>query len=214
MNVKNVTIFGGTGETGLLVVKNALAKGYGVTVYARSPSKLTFEHHNLDVLEGDLDDFNQVKKAVQATNAVISVLGSKGKTKDTLISDGTKNIILAMEQTRVKRLIATATPSFRVEEDEFHLGFDFRDLVMKNLFKTRYRDIIKTGEIITGSNLNWTVVRVPVLNNKPATGNLRVGYTGDGNVRFFSLSKEDLANFLVQQVESRSYIRKAPVVSN
>lgn len=214
MNVKNVTIFGGTGETGLLVVKKALAKGYGVTVYARSPSKITFEHHNLDVITGELDDFDEIKRAVQATNAVISVLGPKAKTKGTKISEGTKNIVSAMEQTRVKRLIATATPVFKVKEDEFQWSFAFEDFIMKNLYKNKYQDIIETGKIITGSNLDWTLVRLPMLSSKPATGNLNIGYPGDGNVHFFSLSKEDLADFLVQQVENRSFFGKAPVISN
>lgn len=214
MNVKNVTVFGGTGETGLLVIKKALSKGYGVTAYARSPSKITFEHYNLDVIEGELDDYNKVKKAVQATNAVISVLGPKAKTKELMVAQGTKNIVSAMEQTRVKRLIATATPTFKVKEDEFQLSFALSDLVVKNLFKNTYREILETGKAITKSDLDWTLVRLPMLSSKPATGGVNVGHTGDGNVRFFSLSKEDLANFLLVQVEDRTYIKKTPVISN
>ncbi|WP_413784814.1 NAD(P)H-binding protein, partial [Mycolicibacter kumamotonensis] len=46
-----ISVFGGTGPTGLLVVERALANGYDVVAFARAPSKLP-EHDGLSVVEG------------------------------------------------------------------------------------------------------------------------------------------------------------------
>ena len=54
----NITIFGGTGKTGLLVIQKMLDKGHSVTAYARTPSKIFFQHHRLKIVKGELTEKN------------------------------------------------------------------------------------------------------------------------------------------------------------
>jgi hypothetical protein len=119
-----------------------------------------------------------------------------------------------MHKYGAKRLIATATPSYPDSRDTFQLSFALAVFMIKTLMKQTYRDIVETGKIVAHSSLDWTLVRLPMLSSKPATGNLKIGYLGSGNVSLFSLSREDLANFLVQQVGHYKYIGEAPVISN
>ncbi len=58
------------------------------------------------------------------------------------------------------------------------------------------------------------MVRVPMLKNKPAKGAINIGYTGDGNFNFFELTRIDLADFLIKQLNDKAYIQKAPTISN
>lgn len=210
----NVTIFGGTGATGLLVIQKALSAGHSVTAFARTPSKITIQHSNLSIIAGGLTDLDKIETAVKNADAIISVLGPTGKSKGLVISNGIKNIIAAMKKSGVKRLIATATPSYKDGNDKFQFGFAFGVFMVKALLKDTYQDIVETGEQIAKSQLDWTIVRLPMLSNNPSKGKLNIGYIGDGKVKLFSLTRTDLADFLTQQLDDKTYLRQAPVISN
>ena len=210
----NITIFGGTGETGLLVVKRILEKGYNATVFARTPSKITFTHEHLSVVKGEISDYNAIEPVIKTANAVISILGPTGKMKGLPVSSGLKNIIAAMGKNNVRRLIATATPSYQDANDKYQLSFHLAIFMIKKLQGDVYEDIQELGKAVTASQLDWTLVRLPMLSNKPAKGKINAGYTGNDNVSLFSLTREDLADFLVKQIEDKEFIRKAPVISN
>lgn len=63
------------------------------------------------------------------------------------------------------------------------------------------------------SRLDWTLVRVPLLNEKPPTKSVRVGYLGQKIVGT-AISRADLAWFMLEQATKDEYVRKAPVISN
>ena len=77
-----LTIFGATGGTGKQLVEQALAAGNHVVVYVRNPSKLEFLHKDLTIVEGELADQLMIEQAVIGVDAVISVLGPRGGSKD------------------------------------------------------------------------------------------------------------------------------------
>jgi nucleoside-diphosphate-sugar epimerase len=202
----NITIFGGTGATGLLLIEKALRSGHSVTVFARTPSKISIKNDNLRIVKGELTEPEKIE--------VISVLGPAQKTKELVIADGIKNIVETMKKNDVKRLIATATPSFKDNNDKFQFGFAFGVFMVKTLIKNSYNNIVLTGKYISESGLDWTIVRLPMLNDKPASGKINAGYTGDGTVSLFSLSRADLADFLLQQLSDKKWLHQSPVISN
>lgn len=210
----NITLFGATGETGQLLIEKTLAVGHNVTVFARTPSKISVKNERLTVVKGELTELSNIEKAVQGADAVISILGPTRETKGLVIADGIKNIISAMEKNGVKRLIATATPSYKDNNDKFQFGFAFGVFMIKTLMKDAYQNIVETGNLIAKSNLDWTIVRFSILKNKPETGNLKIGYPGEGKVGFSSLTRADLADFLLKQIEDKTYLHKSPVISN
>ena len=210
----NITVFGGTGETGLLLIQKALTDGHQVTAFARNAAKIPFQHDKLMIIQGNLDEPENIDKAVKGAEAVISILGPTGKTHGLVISNGLKNIIAAMEKNEVQRLIATTTTSYPDPKDRYQFGFALGVWMVKTLLKDTYQDIVATGTAITNSKLDWTLIRLPMLSNQPASGNLNIGYTGDDKVKLFSLSRTDLANFLLKQLEDKTYLHQAPVISN
>ena len=210
----NITIFGGTGTTGLLLIEKALQNGYKVTAFARTPSKISIQNKNLKIIKGELTEYEKIEEAIKNADAVISVLGPTEKTKGLIIADGIKNIVEAMKKNNVKRLIATATASFKDSNDKFQFGFSFGIFMVKSLLKDSYSNIVLTGKHISESDLDWTIVRLPMLSNKLSNGKINTGYTGDGTINLFWLSRIDLADFLLQQVEDKKWLRKSPVISN
>ena len=102
----NVTVFGATGQIGRLVVGELLAGGHEVTVYVRSPGKLGRIDPRLVTVAGELSDEARIQQAVRGSDAVISALGPllrRGLT-GTPVTDGTKNIVAAMQTEHVETL--------------------------------------------------------------------------------------------------------------
>jgi hypothetical protein len=65
---------------------------------------------------------------------------------------------------------------------------------------------------IRSSNLNWTLARVPRLQDKPGTGQIKVGYAGQGPGT--QLARADFARFMLEQLQNDQWVQKAPMLSN
>jgi hypothetical protein len=185
----NITIFGATGKTGIILLEKALLQGQHVTVYARNPSKISQNQEKLKLIKGELTDLSKIEEAVQDADAVISLLGPLPGSKDLLVSVGMKNIIEAMGKKGIKRLIATATPSFKVPQDTFQFEFTFAVFVVKNLFRYSYENIVRIGNQIWESDLDWSMVRLPMLSDASRKGNIKIGYPGEDIVNLFFVNK-------------------------
>ncbi len=87
-----ILIFGATGGTGRHLVEQALTKSHEVTAFVRNPAKLSLNHKNLKITQGDVLHYPTVEPAVADQQAILSTLGS-GTKKDTLRSTGTRHTI-------------------------------------------------------------------------------------------------------------------------
>jgi len=208
-----ITIFGATGGTGKQLVEQALAAGYQVVAYVRNPSKLNIRHENLTIVQGDLADQAMIERAISGADAVISILGPRGDSKNKPITRGMQNIIEAMKKKGVRRLIISSTLSAKDPNDLP----DFKAKALVNLVKlamhAAYEEIVSVAETVRKSDLDWTIVRLTTLNNNPKLGKVRVGYLGKGEVGL-RISRADLAEFMLKQVQDTKYLRQAPVISN
>ena len=210
-----IAVFGSTGEAGRLTVREALARGHDVVAYARSPRKLdALAHDRLRVVEGELSDRAAIGRAVDGADAVVSLLGPTGRgSGGHPITAGTLHVVDAMREHGVHRLVATATPSYRVAQDGEALPFRLAVAVVKRLIPDAYADIVGTGAAVAESGLDWTLARLPMLTSKPPRRPLHVGHVGDPDVRLFWLSRSSLASFRVSAVEDGGYVSEAPVLS-
>ena len=80
-----IAVFGGTGATGRLLIDQALDRGHSVTAYARHPEKLGIEDDRLTVVAGELWDSAAIDRAVEGSDAVVSLLGQGRPVKLSLI---------------------------------------------------------------------------------------------------------------------------------
>jgi putative NADH-flavin reductase len=121
-----ILILGGTGAIGLLLIREALEHHHTVTVYARSPEKLPEDitkNTAVVVIKGQLLDEDQLSKAMEGVNAVISALGPavlRGPfhPSDTPLAKAYSLLIKVMHRYDVKRLIALGTSSIRDPNDK------------------------------------------------------------------------------------------------
>jgi len=208
-----ITVFGSSGNVGKLLVDQALAEGYDVIAYARNPSKLTMKHDHLTIVHGELSDEAMIDRAITGADAVISVMGPSGKSKGTPITHGMKYIIAAMNNHGVRRLIALSTASSKDPNDKLGIKLKAMITLVKTTSPDAYADIVGWSDVIRASNLDWTLVRVLLLNDKPKTGNVKTGYPGRNELGT-PISRADLADFMLKQVKDTKYIRQAPIITN
>jgi len=208
-----ITIFGATGETGRQLVEQALATGYEVVAYICNPSKLNINHERLKVIQGELADEPLIESAVSGAGVVISALGPRGGSKNKPITHGMQNIIAAMKKQGVHRLIITSTLSAKDPKDQPELKAKALVSIVKFTMRDSYEDIVSTAETVRNSGLDWTIVRLTMLNNNPKTGKVKAGYVGDGRIGTWT-SRADVADFMLKQVEHTEYLQQAPAISN
>jgi len=208
-----LTIFGGTGPTGVLLVRQALDEGHHVTAYTRNPAKLTITHPQLTIIEGELSDTAAIASAVLGADAVLSLLGpSSTRAPGSPITDGTKAIIAAMKEHGVRRLVASATFSVTDPHDIPPLSVRLMVAGVRRLAPRPYRDIIGTGQAVRASGLDWTLVRVGLLRDRPGTGKVTAGYLGNGVQR--AISRANFADLVLRQASDHTWIGQAPAISD
>jgi uncharacterized protein YbjT (DUF2867 family) len=210
-----VTVFGPTGGISRLVVAALLADGHTVTAYVRNPDKLDLGHPDLSIVTGELDDTERVRKAVSGADAVISALGPSLKrgTKGTPVTDGTKNIVAAMNSEHVSRFIGLATPSIPDDRDRPTLKAKILPIVAGLLFPNALDEIVGMTSAVTRSGLDWTIARITSPNNGKPKDVVRAGFLGRDEVKS-TMTRADIAAFLVAQLTDETFSRAAPAISN
>lgn len=203
-------IFGATGGTGRNLVEQALAQGHHVTAFTRSPEKITLQHPNLRVVKGDILDYDSIDAAMPGHDAVLSALGVYLFKKNTVLSDGTRNIIRAMEKHGVKRLVCESALGIADSRDQVSLFVDliFYPLLLRHFFPDKERQELH----IRQSNLDWVIVRPARLTNGKRTGQYRHGFGPHEKIKGV-ISRADTAEFMLQQLTEDTYLRKTPGVS-
>lgn len=207
-----IAIFGGTGRTGAYLVREALDKGYHVTVLARNPAKITLTDPHLAIIKGDITDASIVASAIKGTAAVLSVLRPTDNKPNFVVSSGMENILVAMISEKVKRLVMTAGAGVGDAEDEPRFMNKFMNQLLKVMAKNVLADMSKAVDMVRSSDLDWTVIRLPMLTDDPKTGNVKVAYVGKGMGS--RIARADIATFLIEQIDDKTYIHKSPAISN
>lgn len=206
----NVLIFGATGGIGQWAVKHAKKKGYHVTVYIRNAKKL--KDTDVKIIEGTLNDKDKIKKALQGIDAVVWTVGvpMKRNYEGTASTDGHRVLIEAMKETGVKRLIDWGTPSIHFKEDTKSTLTVLPGILASILFKKAKQEAVDIGRIIEQSDLDWTIVRFMAPKDSPYQGKANVTF-GDKKVKW-SISREDIAEFMIEQIEDKRYIKSMPII--
>ncbi len=203
-------IFGSTGSVGRHLVDQALKQGHTVTAFARTPTVLNITHPKLSLIAGDVFDSQAVADAIQTHDGVMITLGSS-KLTGNLRSQGTKNIIHAMEKHGVKRLICQTT--LGVGESRSNLNFFWKYLMFGILLRNVLKDHEVQEDTVKRSSLEWTIVRPAAFIDGPATGIYKQGFGSVEKKLTLKISRADVANFMLEQLHSDKYLHWTPGLS-
>jgi putative NADH-flavin reductase len=205
-----VAVFGATGGIGRHVVERALGAGHQIVALARDPAGVE-PRDGLSVAAGDLADPSAVARVVAGTDAVIWAVGPTSNTADQppIFEQGARNLVAAMNSAGVKRLVALSGAGITVAGERKPLGGRLMTALVAVLAKHVVEAKRREYEVFSQSGLDWTLARPPRVVEEPGRGAYEAGDRLAGR----TVAQADLAQFMVDQLDDRSWLRKAPFVS-
>lgn len=206
-----LVIFGANGPVGLLLTDIALGNGHDVTAVTRRPDAFPREHERLSVVRGDVFNYDDVLCALEGNDAVLSLFGVPYSLKPiSVYSEGTTNIIRAMNEAGIKRLVCCTSGGTNPNRD-LSEGVIF-SMIIKPIFgRTMYRDMRLMEELVMQSELDWTIARPAELVDGDQVSAYRVAesYMVPG---LRKTSRIDLADFMLKEAETPVFLCKAIAV--
>ncbi|MBA2272191.1 MAG: SDR family oxidoreductase [Chthoniobacterales bacterium] len=207
--IRKILIIGATGGTGRELVKQGLAQGYEVAAFVRDPAKLQTTHPQLQIVRGDVLDDAAVEAAVRGQDAVLSSLGHRrlfvpSRTQ----SEGTRNVIRAMETHGVRRFICETALGLGSSAGKLGLfaTFFFLPVVLPIYFWDKSRQ----EKLVAESRLDWVLVRPGVLTNEAPRGTYCHGHDVGSYISTGRVSRADVADFMLRQLNEDTYLHAAP----
>jgi len=223
---KTIAVIGASGLTSSECVYQALQNGDKVIGLTRNPSNLLIPkgsggskagealvNDNLTMIAGDVTKLSDVQKVFEASSEKIDgvIIGLGGKTSDvgeSMLTDGTKNVIECMKEKDIQRL--SVITSIGAGDSENQAPFFFKILMMTAMKKI-FVDKNNQEDAVIKSGLEYCIVRPGGLTVEPPTGIVNVI---DGEAG--SISRADVAEFCLDSIlmEDFPYIGKAPCISS
>ena len=203
-------IFGATGTMGRHLVDQALAQGHQVTAFARKPEALEIEHANLSLFAGDVFDPESVAAAVKGCDGVLVSLGSS-KLTGKVRSVGTQNVVQAMEQHQIKRLICQTT--LGVGDSQANLNFFWKYLMFGLVLRSVFKDHVAQEALVKRSKLDWTIVRPAAFTDSSTGETYKHGFPSTEKNLALKILRADVAGFMLQQLTGDTYLRQTPGLS-
>jgi putative NADH-flavin reductase len=208
-----ILVFGASGATGRELVRRGLAAGHQISAFVRNPSSFT-EAPGLRVIQGDVFDPEQVAAAIQGQDAIFTALGARTLGPNDLLPKASANIIAGMKRHGPGRLIVLGASGASGDAGKYSSGLQRLLLrVLKHtLLKYPFINSAIQQQQVEASGLDYTIVLPPRLTNGPAVGKYRM--LPDGLPRGgATLSRADLAEFMLKQLSDPTWICKTPYVA-
>jgi putative NADH-flavin reductase len=209
-----ITILGSTGFVGKVLIKKAIAAGYQVKTLARNPEKLEEIKDKIEIITGSVFESSSIEAAIEGAEVVLSTIGppQSNPGDPAQYEKAMKNIVSAMDKYGIKRYIHIGGAAHQGGENEvwnFKRKFLrlFLNLFGKQILVAKHLE----WEVLKSSDLDWTLVRPPRIVNEATSGTISAD---EKTLKSLKINVGDLTDFILQQITSKEWIRKAPLVSS
>ena len=132
--------------------------------------------------------------------------------RTTIVSDGTRNIVRAMERAGIKRFVCES--SLGVGTSKWKMGVVHNLIGIPLFLRNVFADKEAQEQIIASSSLDWVIVRPAVLTNGPQRNVYRAGPDVGNWFVPSRISRSDVATFMLEQLTSGEYLRLTPGVAD
>jgi NADH dehydrogenase len=201
-----VLVTGGTGFVGNNIVKALVARGHSVRCLVRHPENVkNLPQNSVELLEGDVKDLQSTSQAAKGVDAAIHLVGiireTGGQTFESVHVDGTRNVILALKEQGVKRLLHMSALGTREgAQSRYHKSKWQAEQIVKQsgLDWTIFRP-----SIIVGKGDGFTTTLVDLVKKGPV-----VPVIGSGNYKLQPIAIEDVVNCFMMALENPEHSGK------
>ena len=198
------------------VVDDLLFRGHEVVACVPDLERCPVWGAGVEVVAGSVTDPATVEAVVTRAQAVVNVLvpGWGQEVRGRFLVQGTRNIVTAMAAHGVLRYIGHGTPAVRMcPRDQPTAWVRWCRRLVRWLHPRAHRVHSAMLEVVTDSELDWTIVRFLRSRGGDTRGLRYVGFFGEDNIGC-SATEVDIARFTAAQVMDTAYIDDAPAVSN
>ena len=210
--IKKIAVIGGTGKSGVFLVKELLRQNFKIKVLVRNPAKAPSDHPDMEVIIGDVLDKKALQSLVSGCDGLISMLGiGNPHSEPTIFSKATKLILEVMEANRVCRYLVITGLNVETEMDQ--KGETTRaatDWMYAN-YPVSTKDRQLEYELLRATKLEWTLVRLPLIMQTDEAPEIVVSLTDCPGQH---ISATSLARFLITVLLNGSYLNEAPFIAN
>lgn len=210
MKLHKIAIIGGTGKAGSFLVRKLIEKGYQIKLLLRNPENFPDQNPLIEIVKGDARDYDSVNELIKTCDTVISTIGQP-KGEKSIFSESTKNVILSLNSNKIKRYIVITGLNVNTPFDNKNEKVKMATEWMYQNYPETTLDKQKEYELLTESNLDWTLVRLPLIiqtDESFATQTNLHDCIGE------NISANDLSEFLISQIDDKTYFKKSPFLYN
>jgi len=209
-----IAIFGSTGYLGKVLLEMAIDRGYQIKTLVRNPDKLGEFRNRVEFIQGDKFNVEDIQRTVSGTEAVLSTVGPPNRNTGNpeIYQKSMENIVSILEKENIKRFIHVGGAAHPGGENEnWTVGRRF----LKQMLNISGPKILEAKqlewEVLKKSKLDWTLIRPPaIIKGKSKNGKLLIDEKNLGSLK---INVIDLSDFMLEQVTSDLWIKKAPLIS-
>jgi uncharacterized protein YbjT (DUF2867 family) len=194
-------VIGSTGRTGRHLLDQALERGYDVTAFTRKPATLTDRAGLSAVIGGDATDPHVLLNALHEQDAVVAIIGASSRKGPHQAAQVARVLTAAMAEQNVRRLVITSAYPIVATQPRIPIA------ILKAILRAAYTDHRAMEQIVTDTELDYTIARLNRLTDQPARGQLRI--TQQLITRPSALPRADAAAALLNILEDPTLDRTA-----
>jgi uncharacterized protein YbjT (DUF2867 family) len=127
------------------------------------------------------------------------------------MTDAARDVVKVMGEEGINRIVVTSSQG--VGDDWQRVSPVMRALVKFSNIKAGFEDHNGVDALIRSTDLGWTLARAVTLTDKPSKGPVRAAEAGSEKPGRW-VNRADLAAFLLDAIDERTWIRQAPLVWN
>ncbi len=197
----NVVLYGATGNSGSRILQELASRGHAVTAIARDPAKLPA---SVRAQGGDLNDVDEIAKAIAGADAVISAYAPPMSDTDALLGVTERQIAAVRKAGNVRLLVVGGAGSLTVAPGVTVLTSGHLPAALVPIATSHANAL----ELLKSSDIRWTYLSpAAFFEAGERTGRFRLGHDeliadAEGNSR---ISFEDYAIALVDELEKPAH---------
>lgn len=159
-----------------------------------------------------MNDYDAVLQLLEGCDAVISTLGlGIPASEPSIFTTATNHVLEAMAETGISRYLVTTGLNVDTPFDRKGTKSQMATDWMRANYPISTLNKQEEYEILLASEVNWTLVRLPMIEQTDEVGEINVSLEdcpGD------KISATNLASFLIEQLTDTTYSQKAPFIAN